>query len=91
HFVHLKVDVSKGTDADDEWQERYAAETLPAVVFLDPSAAEVGRVDKYLDAGDIMKIIRPAIARLNGEAPLDAPGVAAKRSPARRTARARPT
>ena len=78
HFVHLKVDVSKGTDADDEWQERYSAETLPAVVFLDPDAREVGRVDKYLDAGDIMTIIRPAVSRLHGEAPRDAPCVASK-------------
>lgn len=76
HFVHLKVDVSEGTSADDEWQERYSAETLPAVVFLDADAHEVGRVDKYLDAGDIMKIIRPAVARVHGEAPLDAPCVA---------------
>jgi thiol:disulfide interchange protein DsbD len=78
HFVHLKVDVSKGTDADDEWQERYAAETLPAVVFLGANAAEVGRVDRYLDAGEIMKVIRPAVARLSGDTTVGAPCVASK-------------
>ena len=78
HFVHLKVDVSKGTDADDDWQERYAAETLPAVVFLDASAAEVGRVDRYLGAGDFLGVVRPAVSRLHGDAPRGQPCVASK-------------
>ena len=68
HFVHLKVDVSKGTDEDDELQDRYRAQTLPAVVFLDTGGTELGRVSRYLEPGEMLGVVKPAIARLNGEA-----------------------
>jgi thioredoxin:protein disulfide reductase len=68
HFVPLKIDVSKGTDDDDDLQARYRAPTLPAVVFLAPDARELGRVNRYLDPAAILEVIRPAVTRLRGEA-----------------------
>ena len=56
-FVPLKLDVSKGTDADTALQERYKAETLPAVIFLDADHNEVGRVDKYVEADKFTDVI----------------------------------
>jgi thioredoxin:protein disulfide reductase len=66
-FVHLKIDVTDGTDEDDLFQERYRAETLPAVVFLDPRGRELGRVSKYIGAGEMLRVLRPAVARLRGD------------------------
>lgn len=64
NYVPLKFDVTEGTDADEERQERYSAETLPAVVFVDAQGRELGRVSKYLPAGDFMKKVEPATERL---------------------------
>ena len=64
NFVTLKIDISSGTSQDDDFQDRYAAETLPAVLFLDATGRELGRVSRYMDADEIMTVIRPAIARL---------------------------
>jgi thioredoxin:protein disulfide reductase len=64
NYVPLKFDVTEGTDADEERQERYKAQTLPAVVFLDPDGRELGRVDKYLPPDEFMKQVEPATERL---------------------------
>ena len=83
NFVPLKFDVTHGTDADDELQERYGASNLPAVIFLrvdqvDPSALHTGhgielaRVNKYLDEGQFLKVLKPAIEALKGPAPVAA-------------------
>jgi thiol:disulfide interchange protein DsbD len=68
-YVLLKFDVSKGTDEDEARQEKWNAETLPAVVFADPAGKELGRVDKYLDTEDFLQVLRPAVAKLRGSAP----------------------
>jgi len=80
HFVHLKIDVSKGTDEDDDLQDRYHAQTLPAVVFLDPDGVEVGRVSRFLEASQMLRVVRPAVARLRGER-IGTPCVASAISP----------
>jgi thiol:disulfide interchange protein DsbD len=72
NFVTLKIDVSEGTDQDDELQDRYRSGTLPAVVFLDTDGHELGRVSKYLDADEIMGVINPSIKQLR-EGPLENP------------------
>ncbi len=75
NFVPLKFDVSEGSDQDDDLQARYRSGTLPAVIFFSPDGRELGRVSKFLDAEEIMGIIRPAIDRLRGAA-IDDPCVA---------------
>jgi thiol:disulfide interchange protein DsbD len=56
-FVPLKLDVSKGNARDSELQDRYSAETLPAVIFLDADHHEVGRVNKYVEADDFNGVV----------------------------------
>jgi thiol:disulfide interchange protein DsbD len=69
HFVHLKLDVSEGTDEDLDLQDRYHAKNLPSVVFLGAGGAEVGRVTRYMDAGEMLgDVVKPAVARLQGDA-----------------------
>jgi thiol:disulfide interchange protein DsbD len=67
-YVFLKFDVSKGTDEDEALQEKWSAETLPAVIFTDAARKELGRVDKYVPAEDFLLILRPAVAKLRGGA-----------------------
>ena len=59
-YVPLKFDVSQGTDRDDELQEKYGAETLPAVIFLDAEGHELGRVREYVGPDEFMKVLRTA-------------------------------
>jgi thiol:disulfide interchange protein DsbD len=47
-FVPLKFDVTEDSDEDEELKERYDAENLPAVIFLDAEGKELGRVNKFL-------------------------------------------
>jgi thiol:disulfide interchange protein DsbD len=59
-YVPLKFDVSKGTDADDQHQEKYGAETLPAVILLDAGGRELGRVREFVPADEFMDLLRAA-------------------------------
>jgi thiol:disulfide interchange protein DsbD len=63
-FVPLKLDVSQGTDKDTELQERYNAQTLPAVIFLDADHHELGRVKDYVDADDFHCVLDPAAEKI---------------------------
>lgn len=65
-FVPLKYDVSKGTEEDEARQEKWNAETLPAVIFINADGKEIGRVSKYLPPEEFMKMIPMA---LNGQEP----------------------
>jgi thiol:disulfide interchange protein DsbD len=69
HYVLLKIDVTKGTDEDEARQEKWSAETLPAVIFADAAGKELGRVDKYVATKDFLPILRRAVTRLRGDAP----------------------
>ena len=51
-YVAIKVDVSKGTDADDAVQERYAAEVLPTVIILDKDGKEFRRFHEPIPSPD---------------------------------------
>jgi thiol:disulfide interchange protein DsbD len=66
HFVPLKFDVSKGTDQDEARQERWKAETLPAVIFVDAQGNELGRVKEYVPSDQFKQIVEPAAQRLRG-------------------------
>ncbi len=59
-YVPLKFDVSKGTDADEQLQEKYGAETLPAVILLDAEGRELGRIGEFVGPDEFMKVLRAA-------------------------------
>jgi thiol:disulfide interchange protein DsbD len=67
-FVPLKLDVSKGTDKDTELQERYKAETLPAVIFLDADGHELGRVKDFVNADEFHCVLDPAADKIKARA-----------------------
>jgi thiol:disulfide interchange protein DsbD len=77
NFVPVKIDISGGTDEDFDLKERYGAGTLPAIVFLDAGGEVVGRFTSDLKPSEIMRAVRPAVARLHG-APAGEPCVATK-------------
>ena len=66
-YVPLKFDVSQGTDADDQRQEKYDAETLPAVILLDAEGRELGRIREFVPAGDFLELMESARARRAGK------------------------
>jgi thiol:disulfide interchange protein DsbD len=76
NFVPVKIDISKGTDEDFDFKDRYGVElkdgtrdlTLPAIVFLDAQGHIVGRFGSGTDPSAVMTAVRPAIAALHGEA-----------------------
>jgi thiol:disulfide interchange protein DsbD len=47
-YVPLKFDVTEDSERDEKLKERYHAENLPAVIFLDAEGKELGRVNKFL-------------------------------------------
>ena len=64
NFVAIKFDVTKDTDANNEKKARYGAETLPAVLFIDPSNGTVlQRIRKETEPAELLEIIRRAAAR----------------------------
>jgi len=65
-YVPLKFDVSKGSDLDDERQEKYDAETLPAVILLDADGHELGRVREFVPADDFIELLDAARAKRSG-------------------------
>ena len=62
-YVPLKFDVSNGTDLDDELQEKYDAETLPAVILLDANGRELGRIREFVPADDFRDLMKSARAK----------------------------
>lgn len=64
NFVPLKFDVTKDTEANNEKKARYSAETLPAVLFIDPADGTVlQRIRKETEAADLLDVIRRAASR----------------------------
>lgn len=68
-YVPLKFDVSKGSDLDDRRQEKYDAETLPAVILLDASGRELARVREFVSADDFLDLLHSAGGRQPGVKP----------------------
>ncbi|HEY4243053.1 MAG TPA: cytochrome c biogenesis protein CcdA [Kofleriaceae bacterium] len=64
HFVTLKLDVSTANADTQAKRDRYGAVTLPSVIFLDTNGHVLGRVNKKLEAGEMMDVLNPAIAKL---------------------------
>lgn len=64
NFVPLKFDVTKDTDSNNEKKTRYKAETLPAVLFVNPvNGAVLQRIRKETEADELLEIIRKAASR----------------------------
>jgi thiol:disulfide interchange protein len=63
-FVPVRFDVSADRDDDAARRARYQATTLPALVFVAPDGRVVGRVDRVLDAAELVPVIRRAAAQL---------------------------
>jgi hypothetical protein len=63
-FVPLRIDVTEATDASMALRERYAAQTVPALVFVAPDGSVVGRVTEYLDPPQLVEAIQAAAAHL---------------------------
>lgn len=64
NFVALKFDVTKDSDDNNEKKARYGAETLPAVLFIDPTDGTVlQRIRKEIDDIELLEIIRRAASR----------------------------
>jgi thiol:disulfide interchange protein DsbD len=59
-YVPLKFDVSQGTDLDDQRQEKYDAETLPAVILLDAEGRELGRIREFVPADEFLEVMDSA-------------------------------
>lgn len=68
-YVFLKFDVSKGTEEDEAKQEKWNAETLPAVVFTNAAGEELGRVSEYLKPAPFLAVVQAASAKLRGHEP----------------------
>jgi thiol:disulfide interchange protein len=64
HFVPLKFDVTEASDENLERRSRYKADTLPSVVLMGPDGAVLGRLNKFIEADAMMKILGPATKKL---------------------------
>lgn len=64
-FIPLKFDVSEGNDVTDALREKYKANSLPAVIFLNSEGVEIMRyTGKEPDASSVLKAIREAKSKL---------------------------
>jgi len=67
-FVPLKLDVSKDTASNQALQEKYGAETLPAVIFLDDQGHEVARVRTFVAPADFQCVLDQAAEKVRARA-----------------------
>jgi thiol:disulfide interchange protein len=63
-FVPLKIDVTEGTEAAIQIQERYGARSAPTVVFVSTTGEEVGRIETLVDDRELSSVIAKASAGL---------------------------
>jgi thioredoxin:protein disulfide reductase len=63
-FVPLKLDVTEGDDDDMKKRKRYGADTLPSVVFLDTDGNVLARVNKLIEADEMLATMRPAVKQV---------------------------
>ncbi|HEU0033680.1 MAG TPA: cytochrome c biogenesis protein CcdA [Kofleriaceae bacterium] len=66
-FVPLKLDVTNGDDRDMALRDKYGADTLPSVVFMDTEGNVLGRVHELIEPDAMMEIVRPATTQLRGK------------------------
>lgn len=61
-YIPLKLDVTEGDERAEAIQERYSANTLPAVIFLDADGNELGRIAAYVGPDAFLEAIERAEA-----------------------------
>ena len=64
NFVPLKFDVSDDNEISTERRARYKAGTLPAVVYLGADGRTVARIDRMMEPGELLPVLRAAVAKL---------------------------
>lgn len=73
NFVPLKLDVSEASDENLALRERYKATTLPAVILLDAEGNVLNRINRLVEADEMLGILRPAIRQLRSAGPTASP------------------
>ena len=64
NFVPLKFDVTETNDLNDALKAKYKAQTLPAVLFIDPDTGKVyQRIRGELEPDKMLEVIKSAAAR----------------------------
>lgn len=66
-YIPFKLDISTETDRTDALQNKYNAHNLPAVIFLDSSGNELGRVNAYIGPDAFLEEMEKAEARRRAE------------------------
>ncbi len=64
NYVPLRFDVSNGTDADDMHREKYSAENLPVVLFLDAKGNVLARINGPKKPKEFLEVAEPATEKL---------------------------
>jgi thiol:disulfide interchange protein DsbD len=59
-FVPLQFDVSDFTDENNALKERYGAQTLPAVIFMDTQGNVVARLKDLVEVEEMLEVLAPA-------------------------------
>jgi thiol:disulfide interchange protein DsbD len=59
-FVIIQLDMTANSDEDAATMERFGVTGLPAVIVLDASGAEAGRINQFTSPRDFMKILERA-------------------------------
>ena len=59
-FVPLRFDVSADTAENNALKERYGAQTLPAVIFMDAQGTVVKRLKDFVDVDEMLEVLGPA-------------------------------
>jgi len=62
-YIPLKFDVTKGSDDDEEKQERYKAPSLPVVLFIDPKDVDVNKLKDLILAKIELARIKSAVGK----------------------------
>lgn len=63
-FVPLRFDVSDDTVENTALKERYGAQTLPAVIFMDTRGNVVARFKDFADVDEMLEVLGPAKKKL---------------------------
>lgn len=59
-FVPLRFDVSDDTAENNALKDRYGAQTLPAVIFMDAQGNVVKRLKDFVDVDEMLEVLGPA-------------------------------
>lgn len=63
-FVPLRFDVSDDTAENNALKERYGAQTLPAVIFMDAQGNVVKRLKDFVDVDEMLDVLAPVKSKM---------------------------